>query len=85
MFRYGGEDGVSCHVIAVDNKSEQAAWATGLVSSSLAAARRVKKWVSTATYKGRSCELMVDMDDGFCLRDEDGNVVFSRLFQGGGN
>jgi hypothetical protein len=80
--RYGGDDGVTCHVIAVDSKTEQAAWATTLVSCSLAAARRVKKWVAPATYKGRAgCEVTVDMDDGFCLRDEDGNVVFSRLFQ----
>jgi len=79
--RHGGEDGVTCHVIAVDSKSEQAAWATSLVSSALAAARRVKKWVTSATYKTRLCELTVDIDEGFCLRDEDGNVVFSRLFQ----
>ena len=80
--RHGGEDGVTCHVIAVDSKSEQAAWATSLVSSALAAARRVKKWVTSATYKTRLCELTVDIDEGFCPRDEDGNVVFSRLFQG---
>ena len=55
--------------------SEQAAWATSLVSSALAAARRVKKWVTSATYKTRLCELTVDIDEGFCLRDEDGNTL----------
>ena len=76
---------MTCNVIAFDSKSDQAAWATGVVTTTLAAARRVKKWVAPATYKGRAgCEVTVDMDDGFCLRDEDGNVVFSRLFQGEG-
>ena len=33
--------GVSCHVIAFDSKGEQAAWATGIVATTLAAARRL--------------------------------------------
>lgn len=79
--RHGGEDGVTCHVIAVDTKSDQAAWATGVVSTTLAAARRVKKWIAQAIYKGRNCELTVDSDDGFCLKDaESGAVVMSKPF-----
>jgi len=79
--RHGGEDGVSCHVIAFDTKSDQAAWATGVVASTLNAARRVKKWISQVGYKGRNCELTVDSDEGFTLKEGDtGSVVFSKNF-----
>ncbi|XP_023346300.1 alpha-1-syntrophin [Eurytemora carolleeae] len=79
--RHGGEEGVSCHVISLDNKSDQAAWATRIVASTLAAARRVKKWVTQVTYKGRSCELCVDADEGFLLRDlKLEQFIFSRPF-----
>ena len=62
IIRHGGEEGVTCNVIAFDSKSDQgkldlldplskielllAGWATGIVGSTLAAARRVKKWIS---------------------------------------
>ena len=65
----------------MDTKSDQAAWATGVVSTTLAAARRVKKWIAQVVYKGRSCELTVDADDGFCLKDaESGTNVLSKPF-----
>jgi len=79
--RHGGEDGVSCHVIAFDSKSDQAAWATGVVATTLNAARRVKKWITQVGYKGRNCELTVDSDEGFALKEGDtGNIVFSKNF-----
>jgi hypothetical protein len=28
LCRHGGEEGVTCHVISLDSKSDQAAWAT---------------------------------------------------------
>jgi len=79
--RHGGEDGVSCHVISVDNKSDQAEWAKRIVASTLAAARRVKKWVSQVSYKGRNCDLTVDADEGFILREiTSDKIVFCRPF-----
>jgi len=71
--RHGGEEGVSCHVIAFDSKGDQAAWATGVVATTLAAARRVKKWIAQVLYKGRSCELTVDSEEGFLVRDLESN------------
>jgi len=67
--RHGGEEGVSCHLISFDTRSEQAAWASRLVTSTLAAARRVRKWVTPISYKGNSCELMIDCEEGFTVRD----------------
>ena len=33
------------------------------------------------THKGRSCELTVDAEDGFCLKEvEGGGVVFNKNF-----
>ena len=79
-------------MIAFDSKGEQAAWATGIVATTLAAARRlallsswfvyvvinpivtdvynatrVKKWIAQVLYKGRSCELTVDSEEGFLV------------------
>ena len=83
MHRHGGEEGVTCNVIAFDSKSDQAAWATGVVTTTLAAARRVKKWMSVVTYKARSGELTVDYDEGFTLKDaQTGNVLFNKQFPG---
>ena len=49
--RHGGEEGITCHLISFDSKSEQAGWASRLVTVTLAAARRVKKWATPVTYK----------------------------------
>ena len=74
---------MTCNVIAFDSKSEQAAWATGTVTSTLAAARRVKKWISQVSYKGRTGELTVDYDEGFTLKDaQTANVLFNKNFPG---
>lgn len=80
--RHGGEEGVTCNVIAFDSKSDQAGWATGIVGITLAAARRVKKWISQqVSYKGHNCELTVDYEEGFTLKDgQNGSVVFNRNF-----
>lgn len=79
--RHGGEEGVTCHVIAFDSKGEQAAWATGVVATTLTAARRVKKWIAQVLYKGRSCELTVDSEDGFLVRDlETGDTLMAKSF-----
>jgi len=83
--RHGGEEGISCHVLSLENKSDQAAWATRIVASTLAAARRVKKWVTQVTYKGRACELTVDCDDGFTVRAQaqqagESGVILARTF-----
>lgn len=80
--RHGGEEGVTCNVIALDSKSDQAGWATGIVGTTLAAARRVKKWISQqVSYKGHNCELTVDYEEGFTLKDgQTGAVVFNKNF-----
>jgi len=80
--RHGGEEGVTANVIAFDSKSDQAGWATGIVGSTLAAARRVKKWISQqVSYKGHSCELTVDYEEGFTLKDgQNGSLVFNKTF-----
>lgn len=79
--RHGGEEGVTCHVISLDSKSDQAAWATRIVASTLAAARRVKKWVTQVTYKGRLCDLSVDTDEGFSLKEAGTEaLVFTKPF-----
>ena len=65
---------MSCHVVALDTKAEQAAWATGVVSATLQAARRVRKWVAGVGYKGRQAELTVDADEGFTLKG--GSEIF---------
>ena len=105
--RHGGEEGVTCNVIAFDSKSDQACWATGIVTSTLgmwcgttllkyfytagteifpAAARRVKKWMSQVSYKGRSAELTVDYDEGFTLKDsQSGSIIFNKNFPGKDN
>ena len=81
-----------------------AGWATGIVGSTLAAARRVKKWISQVnykdkkvkhnnliilitfqqvSYKGHNCELTVDYDEGFTIKDgQTGNIVFNKNFPG---
>jgi len=80
--RHGGEEGVTCHVIAFDTKSDQAGWATGIVGSTLNAARRVKKWISQVSYKGHNSELTVDYEEGFTLKDgQTNNIVFNKNFQ----
>ena len=49
----------------------------------LAAARRVKKWMSQVSYKGRSGELTVDYDEGFTLKDsQSGSIIFNKHFPG---
>ena len=90
---------MTCNVIAFDSKSDQACWATGIVTSTLgmelkyfytagteifsAAARRVKKWMSQVSYKGRSGELTVDYDEGFTLKDsQSGSIIFNKNFPG---
>jgi len=79
--RHGGSEGVSCHVVALDTKAEQAAWATGVVSATLQAARRVRKWVAGVGHKGRQAELTVDADEGFSLKDtETGSIIFAKPF-----
>ena len=75
------------------------------MGSTLAAARRVKKWISQVgillnvysvmtsqqlhpplqqvSYKGHSCELTVDYDEGFTLKDgQNGSLVFNKTFPG---
>ena len=48
-----------------------------------AAARRVKKWMSQVSYKGRSGELTVDYDEGFTLKDsQSGSIIFNKNFPG---
>ena len=94
---------MTCNVIAFDSKSDQACWATGIVTSTLgwynnlqlseiiseifsAAARRVKKWLSQVSYKGRSGELAVDYDEGFTLKDsQSGSILFNKNFPGKDN
>ena len=95
---------MTCNVIAFDSKSDQACWATGIVTSTLgraekyfysagltlkyfpAAARRVKKWMSQVSYKGRSAELTVDYDEGFTLKDsQSGSIIFNKNFPGKDN
>ena len=94
---------MTCNVIAFDSKSDQACWATGIVTSTLgrtteifspgtvnkiflAAARRVKKWMSQVSYKGRSGELTVDFDEGFTLKDcQSGSIIFNKNFPGKDN
>ena len=94
---------MTCNVIAFDSKSDQASWATGIVTSTLgwynnfqlseiiseifsAAARRVKKWLSQVSYKGRSGELAVDYDEGFTLKDsQSGSILFNKNFPGKDN
>ena len=79
--RHGGEEGITCHLISFDSKSEQAGWASRLVTVTLAAARRVKKWATPVSYKGASCELVVDCEDGFTVRDVATNTtVLARPF-----
>ena len=51
-----------------------------------AAARRVKKWLSQVSYKGRSGELTVDYDEGFTLKDsQSGSILFNKNFPGKDN
>ena len=44
LCRHGGEEGVTCHVISLDSKSDQAAWATriGMPRSKLFCLKNLK-------------------------------------------
>ena len=116
--RHGGEEGVTCHVIAFDTKSDQGntseQYSTVLIftqifcswlgdwncwqhSQCCQESQEVDQsglyhlhqilctqmlMFDQVSYKGHNCELTVDYEEGFTLKDgQTNNIVFNKNFQ----